>query len=715
MPRIRAALPAAIVFLALAVPASSETVLPKLQVGDSTAVAKPTAIADSAAHANSTTTEDSARDAESVRYTLPGVDVRAPLAIASDPRADFITGEQIRRTAATADDAFRVVQTLPGVAGSDYSASFLVRGGESDETLVRFDGFDLLEPYHIPYWGGAISVLSPDVVETMRLSRGGLSARFGRQLSGALEIESSRARPAGPRYQVGAGPTQIRALVSGPTRDGGSYRFGIRHGLLAAIGRLHRLDRDAAVVPDFQDVIGEARFRPAMGQEVTLLALGAREKLLYDMPYDENDLRGTVRNLTLGASWSLRTSERLRQRLVLSADRFQRERIVGKSGRDDNVTRALRGRLEGELALSARGMTLEWGTAGEYEDGWLALDGVRGALSDSGYQETVEHVIDGTATRRRAEAYVSLRAPAGPSATVTAGVNVSRDFYGWGLRRDGSPLPGTPGFAFVSPRLSMLTRLGSAGSAWVSMGMMRQPAFLNRLENESLPLGRNREAGEMVAGFEAVPGGVTLRVEGYHRGERGAGMPIQDVAVQPAPPFPLDLGSSRGVEASMRTPEWPRADAALSYTLSRAVWTAPPGIVPRSFDQRHAATFSVNVRPIGAWNLNGLARYHTGSPYTASLWTRSGPNGTSSGTWTRAFGSFMGARYPAYFRLDFRLSHPVALGGGIGRAYVELINATGRQNVHQYTYVIHTAAVGPVREAVELFPRMPAAGFELSF
>jgi hypothetical protein len=241
---------------------------------------------------------------------------------------------------------------------------------------------------------------------------------------------------------------------------------------------------------------------------------------------------------------------------------------------------------------------------------------------------------------------------------------------------------------------------------------MRQPSLLNHLERESLPLGRNREAGEAVAGFEVAPAGVAFRVEGYLRGERGAGLPAQDVTAQPDPPFPLDRGSSRGLEGSLRTPQWARIDASLGYALSRAVWTGAKRVVPRSFDQPHAASLSINVRPAAGWNLNVLARGHTGSPYTPSSWTRA----DSSGTWTRRYGAFMSARYPAYVRIDFRLSHPIGIGSPGGQAYVELINATGRENVHQYTYVFREgAAAAPRREAVELFPRMPAAGFEFSF
>jgi hypothetical protein len=648
---------------------------------------------------------------ESAAFKLPSVIVRPADPDSDRPGSETITRDQIRRTAATGDDVFRVVQTLPGIASTDFSSSFLVRGGESDETLVRYDGIDLLEPYHIPYWGGAVSVVTPDAVGSMRLLRGGLPARYGRQLSGALEIESSGERPARPRYMVGAGATQLRASMAGPAGGGGSYMIGVRHGLLAALGRLHRVDQNVSVEPDFQDMIGELRLKPAAGQEILLLGLGAREKLRYDMPYDESDLNGVVRNVTMGGSWTLRSVDAMR-RFVVSADRFHRSRLVGQSGRDNGVTRAVRGRFENEQRLGGEAK-LEWGLAAEVEEGWLALDGIRGTIVNSEYKEEIEHRVEGTAARRRIEGYASVGALSGSRADVSIGVNVARDFYQWGLARDGIAIPGTPGSMFVAPRLSVNGRPAEGVSVWGSMGLMRQPLFLNSLgeDRAGMSLERNRRAGELLLGFELKPAGATLRSEGYWRQETGVGLPIQDAATHPDPGFPLDRGTSRGIEVSVQTPRWRRVDGAIGYAWTRAVWNTPVGDIPRSLDQRHAATLAMNAHPVGRWNLNATARYHSGTPYTASEWVRS----ADGSSWTQGYQGFMSALYPSYFRLDLRLSHPLPFG----QAYLEVINATARRNVHMYTYVFRanpgTSGTVPVREAVDLFPRLPSAGFEVSF
>ena len=651
---------------------------------------------------------------EPVAFALNEVVVRAAPP-GAESHAQVLSIEQINRIPATFEDLFRAVQVLPGIAAPDVAASFLVRGGESDETLVRLDGIDLLEPYHVRDWGGALSVVSLDATEAARLQRGGLPARYGRQLSGALEIESPRPDSSASVARLAASLTQLRAAYSGHLGENSSFLVGARYGLLAASYRTHRIDPTTDVEPDFQDLFAEVRVRRGPRQEIVFLTLSTRDHLRYDERFDQNDIDGLERNVTSGIQWSARPSDGVRTLVVLSGDIFDRRRTLGHTGRDDDLTRAARMRAEGEITLSGS-QSLEAGLGTEWEDARIRFDTIDAFIRNGVYEEDVVTQTVGTALRRRFDGFVSLHSRWGSDLSTTAGVNVARDLYAWGLRRDRQVPPSDPGGGFASPRLSVGWRLGRAATLRAASGVLRQPTFLNYLDSDrvQLPLGRRREAEEAILGLDLRPADAQVRIEGYLRRDRGVGIPIQDLAPRPTLGSPLDRGRSRGLELYLQSPPWKRFDGWAGYALSRAVWETREGTVPRAFDQRHSVTASLNVRPLGRWNFNATGRFHTGGAYTPFTWTS--PDGRYY--WSREFGSFMGGRYPDYFRLDLRATHPLGIGRPGGRFYVELINATGRDNVYFYTYGFNSYPTGgsyPSRYTIELFPRLPSAGIELTF
>jgi len=122
---------------------------------------------------------------------------------------------------------------------------------------------------------------------------------------------------------------------------------------------------------------------------------------------------------------------------------------------------------------------------------------------------------------------------------------------------------------------------------------------------------------------------------------------------------------------------------------------------------------SLTAHTLENWDLTGIARLHSGDPYTSTFWDSQ----DQRYNWFLVSGLEMGARYPDYFRLDFRLSHRVG-GRFPGAFYVELINATNHQNVFLYTWHFEPIPGGgsyPTRQTLELFPRLPSAGFEIRF
>lgn len=84
------------------------------------------------------------------------------------------------------EDVVRLTQLLPGVGATSESSSGLsVRGSNSDETLVMFDGFTI---YHVDHFFGIFSAFNSQSIKNVRLHKGWAEARYGGRASSILEI-----------------------------------------------------------------------------------------------------------------------------------------------------------------------------------------------------------------------------------------------------------------------------------------------------------------------------------------------------------------------------------------------------------------------------------------------------------------------------------------------------------------------------------------------
>lgn len=83
------------------------------------------------------------------------------------------------------EDCMASVRTLPGVSFSGtWGSEPSVRGGNPREFAVTLDGMYTYFPWH---WGGGISILNPSMIESVKLSNGVFSAKYGKASSGLLE------------------------------------------------------------------------------------------------------------------------------------------------------------------------------------------------------------------------------------------------------------------------------------------------------------------------------------------------------------------------------------------------------------------------------------------------------------------------------------------------------------------------------------------------
>ena len=94
-------------------------------------------------------------------------------------------------------DAFQVLQVLPGISNSDESTTDLhIRGGEGSQNLVLYDGMTL---YHFGHFFGKVAAVNPAFSEQVSLYKEGISAQYGGRTAGVIDIKSKTSIPTRPK------------------------------------------------------------------------------------------------------------------------------------------------------------------------------------------------------------------------------------------------------------------------------------------------------------------------------------------------------------------------------------------------------------------------------------------------------------------------------------------------------------------------------------
>jgi len=155
-----------------------------------------------------------------VERAAPGkTDAKPGVSLVMDSREMSTTAE-----IGLIEDIMSSISTLPGVGFSGgWDAQPSIRGGYPDEMGTVLDGFYVLFPFH---WGGAYSIFNPSMVESAKMSHGIFSARYGRAMSGLLEVTTIK--PASKfRFDSSIGSTSFDFFAQVPiTEKAGLFTGG---------------------------------------------------------------------------------------------------------------------------------------------------------------------------------------------------------------------------------------------------------------------------------------------------------------------------------------------------------------------------------------------------------------------------------------------------------------------------------------------------------
>jgi len=124
-------------------------------------------------------------------------------------------------------DVFSALRRLPGISGGqDAESGLRIRGGQTDQNLVMFDGISV---YHVDHLFGFLSAFNSNVIKNIRVNKGGFDARYGGRTSGVVDITGIDGNKVEPSLQAEATLLSANVLVQLPVvKDKASLVFGYR-------------------------------------------------------------------------------------------------------------------------------------------------------------------------------------------------------------------------------------------------------------------------------------------------------------------------------------------------------------------------------------------------------------------------------------------------------------------------------------------------------
>ena len=625
-----------------------------------------------------------------------------------DPVRRVVAVERAREVPGSGGDPVKVVESLPGVGrgptAGPGAGGLVVRGSAPEDTKNVLDGMPLPQLYH---FGNIYSVIQDPFLGAVVLRSGGFSSEFGDATGGLLEVTLAPLRSDGWHGHVDINVYHAAALVSGPLGKGWTIGAAFRRSWVDAFlgAVLDGSGVSLVVAPRYYDYQVRADWRPNERLSLRLIAFGSDDDVatLSDEPsaadptsrgfslrryFHQLQARldaGLAPGLTLSAGLSVAYQRILLAPTSATSLDIAADPLVARLDLDWRISPTLR--LRGGLSAQVQRFNVRADVPAPAKEGQSAAGASQDRIREvnSGFGGALSPWVELTWEPQRA-------------LSLVAGFRLQ----GWlGAYQAIAP----------DPRLAFRWDIVPGTTLSAAVGLYHQaPA-----PDESAPRGGNPDllperALQASLGLRQRAGDlITIEVQGFYK--------LLDQLVAPGD---LRAGEPRyrstgtgdviGAELLVRL-DWTWLDGWIAYTVSRSRRRDRAGAAlrPFSYDQTHVLTVVLGVNPGAGWRIGTRLRYATGNPYTPL-----GPAYFDAGAdrWVpRETASPLSRRLEDFIALDVRVDKKFTFDTWELTAYVEVSNATNRQNVEAvgYTYDYRT------RRDTNSLPILPAIGIRGSF
>ncbi|MBL8923962.1 MAG: TonB-dependent receptor [Myxococcaceae bacterium] len=237
-----------------------------------------------------------------------------------------LTQSEFRMVAGSNNDAFKVVQNLPGVARSPFGGGLLVvRGSKAWDSRVYVDEIQIPQLFH---FAGVVSTFNSANLEAIAFQPGNFGVDYGRSIGGLITADAKTPSKSGVHGFVDVNVFDVSAMVEAPVTDtwsvSGSARYGLAQWVLPAAIRAFAPPGSVGfgLAPEYWDYQVRAERKVANSKNrLFLAAFGSSDRWAFLTPNRllDPDIEGN----TVSAG-----SSTLYNRLVFGLDQRLGERLT---------------------------------------------------------------------------------------------------------------------------------------------------------------------------------------------------------------------------------------------------------------------------------------------------------------------------------------------------------------------------------------------------
>jgi hypothetical protein len=579
-----------------------------------------------------------------------------------------ISSVQLSRNAGGfVQDPVRSLSFLPGVGPSvrgEWSGTYAVRGGETDESSVWFGNTELLWPYHLL---GFSSVLNPDIVDKISFYPSVFPSRYGGVLSSVAVMQ----------------PKELE-------RGEGFWAYDPMNLKGAYVGNLGDIDFLASYRRTFYYVL----FGP----------MGAGT---YNRP--------SYSDLTAQAALPLFGPHRLRLTMVNGSDHVV-STLLGVEEEMNESGTSLAGSIESDLGRVKTDVTFYsnthdfdltpsawWGTAATRQNEYGLRLNATGALSgevefdcgvEAGRASFAGNLLTPQSLERADNAWAAFAALSlRPLTRLGIDLGVRYEDVRWA--RDKVVQPRAVTSLFLGNGVTL--KAGYRRLYQHSYSFLRNSCasfvFDQQYDDYRLfelgALSAKQADHYSVSSELKLAQHTRLSLEGYVKDYSNLPTWKTDDQGELYDAGNLGSGYARGVEAVLEQSAVNGWSGWLTYALSwcRKQQGTDTTMYWDKYDRRHSFNLQVQKTFGPEWTLAATFHLNTGAAYTPLLYTQS-PNESHSADLRRGHSAYViegeknSARVPVYHRLDFKFSYELPKLPLHPHMYIEIINLYNRQNAY---------------------------------